>query len=246
MIVKRRLTRKTSAKPGAREGAFVAGWLNDESVSAGARQKVTELLRDLIALGKTPDFWQPWPKQSEFARLRASGVSGKTPLNELVPLIREWDKFNLGPNYDYDTIKRVESFLASIRFQPVFWAVSSSSRKKASFRLRMVPALTAKRGINGAESANLYPDPLKSIDYASPNEAKAWIVLLVTQLANLSAVNRIRQCACGQWFYATRPDKRSCSAACRKESYEKTDKRRKTRGPYMQKYMKKYREGSKK
>jgi hypothetical protein len=246
MIRKRRLTKNRDAKPGAAEGASVVGWLNDEKVNARERHEIEGLLRDLVTLTMTPDKEIRLPTEAELKRICALrlGFSADTPVREMAHLVREWRIVKIGPGYDQKVLARVKSYLARVRFRPVVWPMMPPHIRPTDLYLRMVPELTARRGLKGSEVRALVDNPLGIPIYASPAETKTWIVMLATQIANLHALDRIRQCQCGQWFYAARPDRRSCSAACRKAAYERTSERRDSRRKYMKKYMKAYREGS--
>ncbi len=58
----------------------------------------------------------------------------------------------------------------------------------------------------------------------------------VIQLAKKSLLPRVRQCVCGNYFFANFNHQRSCSAACRHKIYERTEQFKERRRAYMRTY----------
>ena len=58
------------------------------------------------------------------------------------------------------------------------------------------------------------------------------------EIAYRRELDRLRTCLCGTWFFASRVDQRSCSAACRKSKHQQTDAFKEKRRIYMREYYK--------
>jgi hypothetical protein len=58
----------------------------------------------------------------------------------------------------------------------------------------------------------------------------------IIELAKRGLLDRLHQCDCGKWYFARFAHQRSCSVACRRRVYEKTEKFKSKRRKYMRKY----------
>jgi hypothetical protein len=58
----------------------------------------------------------------------------------------------------------------------------------------------------------------------------------IIAIAVAGLLDRIDRCDCGNWYFARFRHQRSCSAACRRNLYEKTEKFKAKRRKYMRKY----------
>jgi hypothetical protein len=60
----------------------------------------------------------------------------------------------------------------------------------------------------------------------------------ITTLAQKKMLERVRECMCGEWFFARRKDKTACSAICRHKTYEQSERFKVQRRQYMRNYYK--------
>jgi len=67
-------------------------------------------------------------------------------------------------------------------------------------------------------------------------EEEAEAALAVMSLAEVNELTWLRQCLCGNWFFACRKTQRSCSPSCRHKLYEQTEKFKAKRRRYMKRY----------
>lgn len=58
----------------------------------------------------------------------------------------------------------------------------------------------------------------------------------IIEIAKAGLLDRINRCDCGKWYFARFRHQRSCSAICRRNLYEKTEKFKAKRRKYMRKY----------
>lgn len=112
----------------------------------------------------------------------------------------------------------------------------------SSRNIRAVPAQLVPVGwdksptVNEADSGKWPTIADKKRDPIDIQEA--WMVLLLMGLSSAGEVARLRECDCGLWFYARRPEKRHCSEPCRKKAYKPSLEQQEHRREYMRKYMK--------
>ncbi len=58
----------------------------------------------------------------------------------------------------------------------------------------------------------------------------------ITTLAELKRLDLVRECPCGQWFFARRKDQTACGPTCRHKKYEQTEAFKAQRRAYMRSY----------
>lgn len=218
---------------------MIVRWLNDPN-SSQFLAEVSRLIEDLKELESSVLTTVRLPLLKT-ARKQAA-LQGKTLTPTLVEAIRKMEVHKYHASYS-SVMGRVTRVVRGLRYQAIIMPASKTrgKRTKPILRLRMVPHLTAERHLTPPDEVLAFlSDPRRIPLYATPAEARAWVVMLITGLPTL---DRIRKCRCEKWFFATRIDKQACSEACRKSAYEKTKKRGTERREYMREYMRGYREG---
>lgn len=86
-------------------------------------------------------------------------------------------------------------------------------------------------------------DPENGFDFANDFGAlkgakslEANAAYFAVELAEKNALDGLRECICGKWFFARQHDQKSCSTVCRHKRYERTDEFRAIRREYMKNY----------
>jgi hypothetical protein len=137
--------------------------------------------------------------------------------------------------FDYAAYTRVSEALRRYAFRP-YINLARRAQSIQAFPAQLVPSGWSQTPTVGDAESGIWPT-LADKKRGSVKEQEAWMVLLLMGLSSAGALARLRECRCGKWFYAQRPEKRHCSEACRKGAYRPDKKHRRE---YMRKYMRNY------
>ena len=225
-------------KRAVHDGNALADWLNDKNVPALARDRVAAITRDLATLSTSAKrVLMRVPTRQSLAAVVASGIPRDTPItDDRVRAMLEWEVQDAGERwFDYAAYMRVSEALRRYVFRP-YINLARRAHNIQAFPAQLVPSGWSQGPTVRDVESGIWPT-LADKKRGSVKEQEAWMVLLLIGLSSAGIVARLRECRCGKWFYARRPEKRHCSEACRKGAYRPDKKHRRE---YMRKYMRKY------
>lgn len=228
-------------KSAREDGNALADWLNDKTVPAPARIRVAAIARDLATLSANAKrVFMRVPTRQSLAMVLASGIPRDTLItDERVRAMFEWETRDAGVrDFDGAAYLRAAKALRGYKFCPYINLVRRA-RNIHAFPAQLVPdGWSQIPTVGNAEFGNW---PTSADKKRGPaKEQEAWMVLLIMGLSSAGAMARLRECECGRWFFASRPEKRHCSEICRKDAYRPSAEQKEHRRKYMREYMKAY------
>ncbi len=125
-----------------------------------------------------------------------------------------------------EALSRLQEMLATVFFQPVPIPVKAG---KKAFRITIAPKDATPCAIltNGSKAHSW--------------EKEAWMILAIIRLSGSGALQQVRRCYCGTWFWAVRNDQQHCSAKCRMKKYLSGEKVAAKRRKYQREYQREHR-----
>ena len=126
-----------------------------------------------------------------------------------------------------EALSRLTETLEDVFFQAVPHPVKTG--KNASLAIMIVPKDATPYGILSRGAT------------AQSWEKESWMILAVIRLSITGALQRVRLCNCGKWFWSVRNEQQHCSAKCRMKKYLSGEKVAAERRKYQRDYQRKNR-----
>ena len=117
----------------------------------------------------------------------------------------------------------INTLLRPFQFRPV---LSGGNLAWEPYSVQWLPMVRKKRETKRITSSGAFVIPVGGA------------IKLIIELLETDALNRIRQCSCGRWFFASRAKKAVCSDACRfqKSRQSRGQTFKQARAEYMRRY----------
>jgi len=227
----KRVSKTSRVYSGKQDADPVIRWLNQNAGNRDGR-RVAILIADLTTLcGSVQPKMYLFPPREEMARFKREhpglyrSISPGEAVERDLMNRASWVPINLGRGYDRQAMRRAQATLARYSFRPYIFDDLSDGEVRG-FQVEMLPSrfFTPGQRITIADIEGV------------GRELESWTILRVIRLTRDGAINKIRRCSCGNWFFAQHSRRQWCSSRCRHRDYKSTPEWRAKRNRYMRKY----------
>lgn len=221
----------------------LTNWLNSESVDKTTKERIASIVRDILTLASTKAmrFLSPELEAadlSKFPPLNEDWVGDQMSLDQAMSELKiGWKEVATHRNIDRAIANRLDLAISHYKFRPcINLARSASPTMTGKLFVQMIPDEWEPPAPKWKQiRAGSWPS-LEAIYDAPPKIQEAYMVLHLIGIAQAGTIERIRQCRCSNWFFASRTDKFFCDENCRKKFHVPTEEQKKKRREWNRKY----------